>query len=111
MSSAGYRGEIKMLSIEVPTLKEGFILRPATLDDAPAVLEIMRACDIAITGKSEESLENVVTEWDTPGLNLETDVRVISAPDGRLVGYAIVQDVMRPVTPEIDSYSHPDTWG
>jgi ribosomal protein S18 acetylase RimI-like enzyme len=100
-----------MLSIEVPTLKEGFILRPATRDDAPAVLEIMRACDIAITGKSEESLENVVTEWETPGLNLETDVRVISAPDGRLVGYAIVQDVMRPVTPEIDSYSHPDTWG
>src|SRR5258705_12210207 len=99
MSSAGYRGEIKMLSIEVPTLKQGFILRPVTMEDAPAVLEIMRACDIAITGKSEESLENVLTE--TPGLNLETDVRVISAPNGRLVGYAIVQDAMRPVTPEI----------
>lgn len=100
-----------MLTINPITLKEGFICRPATLDDAPGVLAIMRACDIAITGESEESLDAVTTEWGTPGLNLETDVCIVSAPDGRLVGYAIVLDVIRPVTPEIDVYVHPDFWG
>jgi mycothiol synthase len=99
-----------MLSINPITLKEGFISRPATMDDAPAVLEITRACDIAIIGQSEESLEAVITEWETPGMNLETDICVISAPDGRLVGYAIVVDAFRPVTPEIDVYVHPDFW-
>ncbi|MBC8171920.1 MAG: GNAT family N-acetyltransferase [Anaerolineae bacterium] len=99
-----------MLSVNPTTLKEGFVSRPATLDDAPAVLEVMRACDIAITGQSEESLDDVTTEWETPGLNLETDTCVVSAPDGRLVGYAIVIDAYPAVTPEIDVYVHPDFW-
>ncbi|MBZ0287009.1 MAG: GNAT family N-acetyltransferase [Anaerolineae bacterium] len=99
-----------MLSISPNPLKEGFVLRPAMLDDAPAVLEITRACDLAVTGESDESLEDLVSGWEMPGMNLENDVRVISAPDGRLVGYAIVEDAVRPVTPEIDVYIHPDFW-
>jgi mycothiol synthase len=99
-----------MLSVNTPQLKEGFVLRPATMEDAPGVLEIMRACDIAVTGESEEALDDIVTEWGIPGVNLETDLRVISAPDGRLVAYAIVLDNFRPVTPEIDVYIHPDFW-
>lgn len=98
-------------SINNETLKEGYILRPATLDDAPGVLEIMRACDIAVTGHTEESLEPILNEWALPGMKPETNVRVISAPDGRLVGYAIVQDSIRPVRPEVDVYVHPDFWG
>jgi mycothiol synthase len=99
-----------MLLTNPKALKEGFVLRPPTLDDAPGVLEIMRACDLIVIGQSEESLEELVIEWEMPGMNLERDLCVISAPDGRLVGYANVQDVVRPVTPEIDVYIHPDYW-
>jgi len=100
-----------MLDTKIPNLKEGYVFRPATMEDAPAVVEIMRACDMAVTGSSDESLDDVLTEWQTPGLNLETDTRVVSAPDGRRVGYAIVLDVVRPVTPNFDVYVHPDLWG
>jgi mycothiol synthase len=100
-----------MLSVNTPQLKEGFVLRPATMEDAPGVLEIMRACDIAVTGESEEALDDIITEWQIPGVNMETDLRVISAADGRLVAYGIVLDNFRPVTPEIDVYIHPDFWG
>ncbi|MEO8611902.1 MAG: GNAT family N-acetyltransferase [Chloroflexota bacterium] len=99
-----------MLSIQVPTLKTGFTFRPGTLEDAPAVVEIMRACDIAVVGTADASLQDLLNDWRMPGMNLENDTRVIAAPDGRLVGYVIVQDVIRPVNPELDAYVHPDFW-
>src|SRR5215468_9021797 len=105
-----YKGISKMLSINPVNLKEGFVLRAATLDDAPGVLDLVKSCDVKLTGQSEESLDGIVGEWQSPGMNLETDIRVISARDGRLVGSAIVLDANRPVTPIIDVYVHPDYW-
>jgi mycothiol synthase len=99
-----------MLSIQVPTLKQGFILRSATMEDAPDALAIMRACDIAVTGSSDKALDELVIELEIPSLNLETDTRIISTPDGRSVGFAIVMDPAHTVTPEIDVYVHPDWW-
>lgn len=99
-----------MLSVNPVALKEGFICRPATIDDAPAVVEIMNACDLAVVGEADETVEDLRTEWETPGLNLENDTLVITTADGHLVGYAIVGDAMRSVTPEMDAYIHPDFW-
>ncbi|MBC8171919.1 MAG: GNAT family N-acetyltransferase [Anaerolineae bacterium] len=91
-------------------LKNEFILRSPTLADAPAVLSIMNACAVAVVGHSDDSLDDVLSKWGTPGLNLETDVCVISTPDGRLLAYAIVEDFFNPASPEIDVYIHPDFW-
>jgi GNAT superfamily N-acetyltransferase len=100
-----------MLRDNPTRLKEGFTARPPTLEDAPAVASLIEVCDLEVTGESDVTLDEILTDLNMPGLNRETDMRVIAAPDGRLVGYATVFDIFRPVTPFIDVYVHPDYWG
>jgi mycothiol synthase len=91
-------------------LTNEFVLRPPIMEDAPAVLEIMRACDIAVIGKANNDLDDLLNDWRMPGFSLENDVCVIVAPDSRIVSYGVVMDNVRPTTPDIDLYIHPDYW-
>jgi mycothiol synthase len=94
-----------------PALKEGFTLRAPTLDDAPGVLDLMNACALKVIGRTDDTLEDILGDWQSPGLSLETDYRVLTEPDGRIIGYALVMDHVRPVAPFVDMYMHPDYWG
>jgi ribosomal protein S18 acetylase RimI-like enzyme len=68
------------------TLAE-FIIRPATLDDAPALVELLNACSREVYGVAEDTVENLVREWHAPGFDLATDSCAMFEPDGRLVAY------------------------
>ena len=65
-------------------------LRAPVIDDAPAVLEVLIARDIADTGKPDYTLEDILQEWRLAEVDLGEDARVVER-DGQLVGYGIVR--------------------
>lgn len=79
--------------------------RPATEADAPAVTALVRAFEERLTGRREQSEQDLRGEWD--GLDLARDAWVIEL-DGRLAGYGALY-----TDPDTfaDGYVHPDFWG
>jgi ribosomal protein S18 acetylase RimI-like enzyme len=77
----------------VPELPDGFTARRPTLDDAHLVYDLMVACDIAEYGEADSDMNDLLAEWGE--IELERDGWLVFAPDGRLTGYADVQDRSR----------------
>ena len=68
-------------------LPAGLSTRPLTLDDAPAVAELIVAEELDDVGESDVTLEDVVAEWQRPSYDVATSSLGIF--DGeRLVAYA-----------------------
>lgn len=59
--------------------------------DAPAVLAVFEARDLADLGEVEQTLGELSDEWRGSDLDLERDARVVEDPDGRIVAYAAVR--------------------
>jgi ribosomal protein S18 acetylase RimI-like enzyme len=53
--------------------------------DAPAVLAVFEARDIADLGEVEQTLEELIDEWQGSDLDLSRNARVVEDPDGRIV--------------------------
>ena len=84
---------------------EHLTIRPPTEADIPAILGIMTAGDIALTGEADAwSEDDIRDEWR--GLELERDAWVAQSLDGALVGYATVTD-RGPGRIVADGYVHP----
>jgi len=75
---------------DLPKLKQGFSARPATLEDVAAALELFHTFSLHYLGIREMELEQVENEWKSPGFDPSTDIRLVFAPDGKLVGYVEV---------------------
>lgn len=88
-------------------LKPGFSVRPCTLDDVEAVVEVMNLCAIKAIGKADETVADTLADWQTPGYDQQANQRAIIAPDGKLVGWGTIAD-SNPVHPTLDIYVHPD---
>lgn len=91
-----------------PQLKEKYLLRPVTPADAQAVTDLVNAFSQKVAGINEMSPGEVASFWQTPGLDSELDLRVITDADGKLLGYAEAltwQDP--PVHPHIWMRVHP----
>jgi len=92
-------------------LPENFTLRPATMDDAGAVSDLVNACDMALIGKPRLSADEIRHDWSQPSFKLDDDTRLVFGPDGALVGYAVLWDA----TPHVRAFAsldvHPDAWG
>lgn len=72
---------------------QGFTIRPATLDDLDGIVVMCNAAAEDLIGVDDKiKAHDVQREWGLPGFNLETDTRVVIAPDGNLVGYYEVWD-------------------
>ncbi len=67
-------------------LPRGYGLRPPTRADAPAVADVLAACQQAETGKATTSTEELLSDWET--IDLAEEAVVVIAPDGRIVGSA-----------------------
>jgi mycothiol synthase len=65
-------------------------LQGPTIDDAPAVLEVLVAREIADIGVADYVLEDLLDEWRATELDLAADSRVVEL-DGRIVAYAMVR--------------------
>jgi mycothiol synthase len=67
-------------------------VRPATLDDAAAIAELVNVCSIERTGVPLVTTQYVGGVLRTPGVNLETDTLLAFGPQEQPVGFALVQD-------------------
>jgi mycothiol synthase len=97
--------------IELP---EGFRIRPASLDDAPAINALICAYEINMEGEAHHSEIELLQEWQRMGFHLDTDTWVIQAEvDEGETGHPIVgyQEAWHRVEHGIlsgDGYVHPD---
>jgi predicted N-acetyltransferase YhbS len=69
-----------------------FTVRPATLDDVEAVVELINACAIELTGEPRTLVQDVRSDWQQSGFDLETDTLVVFSPGGEIVGHVGLWD-------------------
>ncbi len=81
--------------------------RRATLDDLPAVLELVQAADLAVLGETDWTETELREEWE--GYDLERDVFLLEL-DGRLAAYATFEN-RGDGRLAADGYVHPDVIG
>ena len=89
-------------------LPEGFSTRPPTREDAEEVAILISACQIADTGETDMSVEEMHDDWHS--LDLAEEAVIVTSPDGRTAAYA---DVLNRsfVIVSIYGYVHPDFRG
>jgi mycothiol synthase len=71
-------------------------LRPATMDDLDGVCDVINAYSLDLLGVGADNRKYVILTWEQPGFSVETDTRVAVTPEGRIVGYAEVEDTEEP---------------
>ena len=90
------------------TLPEGFTVRPATMDDIPATVEMYNLWAEDVLGYKEIGEEEVRNEWESPVFDPEKNARLVFSPDGTLVGYGEAwTNGDTPVRPWIWARVHP----
>ena len=86
-------------------------IRPFTLADAPAVVDIFNAVAREQYGQNDSELDEMLVEWTSPGLDLAETTRVVENERGEIIGYAEVWDISEPhVTKYVWAVLHPDLW-
>jgi len=70
-----------------PEPPPGYSLRAATRADLPAVVAMLRVCDIEDWGEVDTIEEQLAFEWELSDMDLSRDVWLIHAADGALAGY------------------------
>lgn len=91
----------------LPLLKTGYSVRPCTMEDVEAVVDLMNACAIKATGKADETVEQIRADWQRPDFDQASSQRVVQAADGHVVGWAEVHDADAVII-FLDLYVHPD---
>lgn len=84
-------------------------VRRPTEADVPAVTELIRAVELDIAGRPEQSEQDTREEW--ADLDLDGEAWLIEAeaePGRRLVGYATLDTNVHPL---VNGYTHPDFRG
>jgi GNAT superfamily N-acetyltransferase len=77
-------------------LSDGYVVRPANLEDVEASVEMFNAVSQSMIGNDEFTVDEYSNEWQIPGFILETDTRLVIAPDGRVVGCYEIWDLNDP---------------
>ena len=65
--------------------------RAPIADDAPAVLAVLSARELADLGVRVHTLEDLRDEWRASDLDLERNALLAESDEGRIVAYATVQ--------------------
>ena len=71
-------------------LLRNLLARAPAMDDLDAVTSLVMVCDIADHGLSDNTREEVHSDWQRSGFILKTDAWVIVTTSGQFVGYACV---------------------
>lgn len=95
-----------------PALPDGFSVRPLKMEDVDELAEMFNEAAVEMLGHPDASAEELRTDFQSPGLDLEKDTRVVFSPEGKLVAY---QDVFAlhktPVYPFVWGRVHLDYHG
>jgi len=89
-------------------LAQDLMTRALTMDEAPAVTDLINRCAIAEWGETDITLGEVRNEWRNR--DLATDTWGLFEPRGLLVGYGEVDD-RQPTRPTAWASVHPDYQG
>ncbi|GIF64725.1 hypothetical protein Ais01nite_27600 [Asanoa ishikariensis] len=87
---------------------DGWTTRRPTLDDLPAILDLMRASDIAATGEPETSADDIKAALTSPHVDPARDCWLAYQPDGRLGGWAYIDNENGGDNEFVEVYVHPD---
>ena len=82
-------------------------IRPATRGDAPEIVDLLNACDVAEIGEPDSTPEDLENDWAMEGFDPARDAWVAEGPGG-LVGYAYAGDQFRTGELEADLWVHPE---
>jgi mycothiol synthase len=74
-------------STEPAQLAPGLTHRRPTLQDAPQILALMVACDLAVLGESDSTLSELTADLAAPGVDNERGGRLVTGSDGAVVGW------------------------
>jgi mycothiol synthase len=89
-----------------------YTIRPATWDDLEGVSDLLNAWSMNYLGIHKFRLDDQRREWQTPKFNLQESTRVAVTPDGQIVGYYEIWDlVYPPVRVHVWGRIHPDHEG
>lgn len=87
------------------TLPEGFTARGASMPDVEAAIVLYNRWSQSAIGEDEiTDADAIRNEWKSPNFDPARDIRVVFAPNGRMVGYVEVWTTVKPVV-------HPWIWG
>jgi mycothiol synthase len=84
-------------------LPDGYTTRPASMADAERVVDLFNAESYQVSGQKKYDVEGQVTEWQTPGFDLNTSTLLAISPQGEIAGYYEFWDS----TPFVNKY----LWG
>ena len=76
----------------VGQIESEFNVRAPRTDDLEAVVELCNAAAIKMIGKSDTLLNDIRSDWSSPGFDIETACRIAVTPLGEIVGYVEVWD-------------------
>ena len=86
-------------------------IRPFTLEDAEAVVDLFNAHSRSQFGENDTELDEMIVDWTSPGLDLAESARVVESESGEIIGYAELWDISKPhVTKYGWAVLHPDLW-
>ncbi len=89
-------------------LPPGWTVRPPTLDDVPAILEMVHASDIVAVGEPDTSADEVAEILTAPNQDPALDSWLVFDDAGRLVGWAYVENPLSSPREWIEAYVHPE---
>lgn len=86
-------------------------MRPFRLDDAQATVDLFNARSQYLYGWNDSTLDDMLNDWTSPGVDLEEVVRVVEDDQGNIIGYIDVYDLNKPhVVKYVWGFLHPDFW-
>lgn len=94
---------------KISGLKPGYSLKQAQKKDLDAVLSTIHAFSQATMGINEMTRAELESFWQTPGLSMTDDLRMVAGPSGQIAGYVeCLMFTKPPVHPYIWLSVHPD---
>ncbi|WP_229075706.1 GNAT family N-acetyltransferase [Actinoplanes sp. DH11] len=89
-------------------LPAGWTLRRPTLDDAPRILEMVHASDIAAVGEADFTLDEVHEELTGPHTDMNRDSWLVLDDGGRIAGWAYPRNPTGKARDFVEVYVHPE---
>ena len=80
----------KMMAVN--SLPGNYLMRKVELSDLEEVVALVNSCSQKVIGSDECKVSEYRTDWQSPTMNLETDLRVVLTPERKIVGYTGVWD-------------------
>lgn len=71
-------------------------VRHASLEDVEAVAQLLNDHSIAVSGQPDTNVDELLSEWESPNFNIETDAIVVTTESERIVGYISVWNILPP---------------